>query len=232
MKKDSRTSTSFQVSEDSALQQDGQDLKQSPSVRTHRSVRESSKSIGPMFPSSPTSETSTGQSSEGQLSLPGDRHVKEQALQQLFKGSEPEKLYGPRWQELSGTFGQIGLLLSNLPEMKNGKIKLRLIWRKLAIILPDLNDRLLIVAHLISAGACSLLPTCVASDSTRSPGSESHPRLKKSRGLRLQEELGARPGPEIAEWMMGYPIGWTELKQSEMPSFPKSPMKSSDVSQK
>jgi len=105
----SRKSTCSPVSEDSASQQDGQDSKQSPSVRTNPTAKKFSKrGSGDMLPtpsvedagragsaeawrqyeeegrttqcrlrnkvaslSSPTSETSMGQNSEGQLSLPG-----------------------------------------------------------------------------------------------------------------------------------------------------------------
>ena len=107
---------------------------------------------------------------------------------------------------------------SNPLAIPGGNLKLRQIWRALAITHPDFNDRLAIVARLISGGACSLLPTPCASDATRCPGSPNHPRLNRSRGLRLQEELGARPGPEIVEWMMGLPCGYTDLEPSEIPS--------------
>jgi hypothetical protein len=101
-----------------------------------------------------------------------------------------------------------------------GKLKLRQIWRALAITHPDFNDRLAIVARLIAGGVCSLLPTPCSSDATRWPGSPNHPRLERSRGLRLQEELGARPAPEVLEWMMGLPIGYTALPLSVTPCFP------------
>ena len=89
--------------------------------------------------------------------------------------------------------------------------------------LPDFNERLAEVARRIAAGECSLLPTPCASDAKRWPGSPNHPRLKSSRGLRLQEELGARPGPEIVEWMMGFPIGWTDCEASATPSSHRQP---------
>ena len=155
----------------------------------------------------------------------GVPHVKEQALLLPFREDELVKRYGRKCRELLEMYPQVGLLLNSLPETKNGKTKLRYLWRKLAIIRPDLNDRLQIMAPLINAGVCSLLPTPVASDSTRSPGSENHPRLKKGRGLRLPEELGARPGPEIVEWMMGFPTGWTDLNVSVTPSSRKLPTK-------
>src|SRR4030042_1700153 len=181
-------------------------------------ARKSSKRIGPKSPSSPIFGTSSGM---GQLPcLLVDRPVNEQALRRPYREKEPGKHSGPKWPELYAICDQLGLSLSNPPETRGGKIKLRYLWRALAIVLPDLNERLLIVARLIRASECSLLPTPVASDSTRSPGSENRPRLKKSRGLRLQEELGARPGPEIVERIMGYPIGWTESRLSETPSSP------------
>src|ERR1700730_2987760 len=97
--------------------------------------------------------------------------------------------------------------------MPHGRKKLRGTWRALATSLPDFNDRLAIIWRLICAGECSLLPTPCASDAKRWPGSPNHPRLQFSRGLRLQEELGARPAPEIVEWMMGFPPGWTDLER-------------------
>jgi len=226
MTKNSRTSHSSAVLEDSTLPASGRDSGQSSSVKMSRSARAYLKSIGQKSPSSPTSETSMERNGKAQPFLPEGLHVRGQALLPLFKENEQEKLSGQKWQELLKKHSQVGLLLNSLPVTKNGKIKLRYLWRKLAIVLPDLNDRLQIVVRLINEGVCSLLPTPVASDSTRSPGSEKHPRLKKNRGLRLPEELGARPGPEIVEWMMGYPIGWTDSKPSVTQSSPKSHSKS------
>ena len=34
---------------------------------------------------------------------------------------------------------------------------------------------------------------------------------------------GGSPSPDLFEWMMGFPIGWTGCEDSETPSFPKSP---------
>lgn len=53
-----------------------------------------------------------------------------------------------------------------------------------------------------------------------------HPRLKASRGEPLTETLGCRLSPELAEWMMGFPVGWTDVsgsKPAAMPSCPQSP---------
>lgn len=49
-------------------------------------------------------------------------------------------------------------------------------------------------------------------------------RLGKNHGLRLQ--------PAFAEWMMGFPPGWTDLPLSETPSSPRKSIRSSKRSQK
>lgn len=133
--------------------------------------------------------------------------------------TEPAKRSGRKWRGSSKKESPLGRSSSNPLGIPGGKLKLRAIWRALATTHPDLNDRLALVARLISDGACTTLPTPCASDATRCPGSSSHPRLNRARGLRLQEELGARPGPDIVEWMMGLPIGYTALEPSEMQPF-------------
>ena len=153
-----------------------------------------------------------------QLTLfPEGPHAKKRALLLQLQAIEPEKACGLKWSELLDLQIRYGSSSNSLQVTRNGKIRLRWLWRALAIQVKNLNLRLRIVAHLIQGNVCSLLPTPLASDCHRSPGSESHCRLIKFRGLHLQEELGARPGPEIVEWMMGYPIGYTDLKPSETP---------------
>jgi hypothetical protein len=47
----------------------------------------------------------------------------------------------------------------------------------------------------------------------------------------LNEEVGKNLGlklqPAFVEWLMGFPLGWTDLSVSVTPSSPKSPSKSS-----
>lgn len=75
-----------------------------------------------------------------------------------------------------------------------------------------LGDRLRELVRLIYAGECSLLPTVTSRD-WRSPGRSDHPRLKASRGEPLTETLGCRLSPEFCEWMMGFPVGWTDVSE-------------------
>jgi hypothetical protein len=66
--------------------------------------------------------------------------------------------------------------------------------------------------------ASSLLPTPTASSygSCRGGGAGRVGKWRKS-----LDGLGIK-NPEYREWMMGYPIGWTEIERSETPSSPRS----------
>jgi hypothetical protein len=63
-----------------------------------------------------------------------------------------------------------------------------------------------------------LWPTPNTCDATR--GSPETPQQKLNRGANtgwsLIDVLGYIPHPEFAEWLMGWPLGWTDLKPSEM----------------
>lgn len=59
-------------------------------------------------------------------------------------------------------------------------------------------------------------PTLIRRDARSFLGA---PRSKNARGTEpLCVVLGGRPNPVWAEWMMGFPIGWTELNASATPS--------------
>ena len=124
---------------------------------------------------------------------------------------------GQNISALCGSYGPLGSLSKILLASKSGLVRLRLVWRGLATEFPEPNCRLRILVLLIKEGVCTLLPTPCASDATRWPGSEAHPRLLRPRGLHLQEELGMRPPVEVVEWMMGFSPGWTDLEHLEMP---------------
>ena len=68
-------------------------------------------------------------------------------------------------------------------------------------------------------------PTPTASQASKPIRSPSPSRLKKDHGYDLQDKIGElypnligkRINPQFLEWMMGYPLGWTELAPLEMP---------------
>lgn len=180
---------------------------------------ESSRNTGPTCGDTTMSEPSRQQQEIGaSMSSVEARPASEQALRQPFKVNALAKLSGPICVASCNCFARTGSLSNNQAATNPGKRRLRVIWRELAITHPDYSSRLECLVRLISAGECSLLPTPCKSDATRWHGSPDHPRLQASRGLRLQEELGVRPGPEIVEWMMGFPPGWTDLEPSVTPS--------------
>ncbi len=77
--------------------------------------------------------------------------------------------------------------------------------------------------------AVKLWPTPTSRDyrSQHAPESEAFKnRLKHSRGVNLVEETQRRGhtgqlNPTWVEWLMGFPLGWTDLEDSETQSFPK-----------
>lgn len=78
--------------------------------------------------------------------------------------------------------------------------------------------------------AARMWPTPVTNKLTG--GSGPYRKIKKmlEAGLVTEEEFrsmtagnGGRLNPQWVEWLMGFPIGWTDLEDSEMPSSHKSP---------
>lgn len=101
--------------------------------------------------------------------------------------------------------------LSNLSlEDLTGKSKCVAIWRGLATEFPDGRSRLEQLVLRIYAGECSLLPTVLARD-WKSPRSLEHPNWKISKYVTLSEVFGTRVSPELCEWMMGFPVGWSDV---------------------
>ena len=85
----------------------------------------------------------------------------------------------------------------------------------------------LLVCHM-SASEYSLLPTPIATADSRNatrPRRESspyHSGTTLADWLKLNTEVD-RPPPSFVEWMMGFPLGWTDLKDSETQSCPRLP---------
>ena len=88
------------------------------------------------------------------------------------------------------------------------------------------------------ATAVKLLPTPKARDYRTGDNPDSRRAREKQSGACHSPDLNdvAAPSgqlnPEFVEWLMGYPAGWTELKDSEMPSSRRSRSESSAESLK
>lgn len=118
--------------------------------------------------------------------------------------------------------------------IRSGLARCREIWRVLATQYPEPQSRLRQLVLRIYAGECSFLPTVTARD-WRSHGRMDHPRLVRPNGLPLNETLGCRLSPELCEWMMGFPVGYTDVSESlrvETPLFQTLPSGSAAASSK
>ena len=113
--------------------------------------------------------------------------------------------------------GDLEEFLQTLPRsgsMRNGQLRVRAPW----------------VPHTHGKG-CSLWPTLLRPNGGRSVPQDANwtsgatAYTKDGRKIQVGVESAVRrvfgPGPvnpEFAEWLMGFPIGWTELADSETPS--------------
>jgi len=82
-------------------------------------------------------------------------------------------------------------------------------WEQLVPLVPHTH-----------VSACSLLPTPLAKDAGRGGLTEEAQLRREANsrtGLSLPEVLGGPTNPPWVEWLMGFPVGWTELPPSETP---------------
>jgi DNA (cytosine-5)-methyltransferase 1 len=58
------------------------------------------------------------------------------------------------------------------------------------------------------------------------------PNVREAQGhsVSLHDQIGGQLNPPWVEWLMGFPLGWTDSSASETPSSPKSPTGSSNRS--
>jgi hypothetical protein len=77
-------------------------------------------------------------------------------------------------------------------------------------------------------GSREMFPTPTRQDASNNGGTAQMER----NALPLNAVIGGSLNPTWVEWLMGYPLGWTDLKDSETPSSPKSPPRSSRKSSK
>jgi hypothetical protein len=66
-----------------------------------------------------------------------------------------------------------------------------------------------------------LIPTPTGQDRENNGGPSQYDRNTPPLNAIVGPKAGLKLQPAFVEWMMGYPIGWTDLKDSETPSSPK-----------
>ena len=243
--KDSHRLTCSPESEDSLLPADGQDSKQSPSVRTNPTASKSSKTIGPMSQSSPTSEISTGQSTEGQLSLPEGFHVKMYRSETHREKESMGRGQGSGWKcaVLLAKRGRLSRSWKTQQTCLNGDLEeFSGTWPRSGMMRNGIAYQLPTLARPISGIGYGLWPTPETGMGQRGyqhpskvlSGSSTH-HITVNDFARAYFGIKKLP-PCIPEWLMGFPESWTDLENNDSTLSatrlsPMCHMKSSDVSQ-
>lgn len=125
---------------------------------------------------------------------------------------------GRRCAALLRDSGPVGSLLRTCLASFRPAYSTRYAWRWKILATPSGRYvfRLLPSGRPTGETAFSLWPTPMASDATGGPlKNVSEKRMR--RGLKLREIIHGPLNPEWIEWLMGFPVGWTELGPSEMP---------------
>lgn len=85
----------------------------------------------------------------------------------------------------------------------------RLLFRLRVSMPPTSEKEYLLLPTPEGLAAMGMLPTPTASDTSQN---DYYGKSKKLSGV-----IGGKLNPEFVEWLMGFPIGWTELEHSETP---------------
>jgi len=230
MKKQEHTSTFLAELGVSPSPRDGLDSKQSPSASKTDSVSESLNDTGPECLASMTSMTSMEETIGESPSLQEDFL----ASHSVRPGSEEARRMtarsGRKWLELYRRQDQLGCLVRTLlASSRWASTKCFLTWqawdtpakRSLFQLLPSMPRT--------EETECGLWPTPTVSDTEGGiiknvelhKGSFSRKnkqgvrwgvKLKDAVSHQEKEEDGGQLAPAFVEWLMGYPTGWTDLR--------------------
>lgn len=155
----------------------------------------------------------------------GGIHVKEKALPESAKEKTITDGFGPKCTEsfekldLSGCLEKMLLDMSLLDSMKFSPI-----WKEKTTPQGRLYYRLAYSAQIMKDTGFSLLPTPAASQLFKpirplapSERNGTHGTMTcAALGNIYPELIGKYINPQYAEWMMGLPIGWSEINQDFM----------------
>jgi len=177
----------------------------------------SSRNTGPMFPTWETSQPSTGAESSDPIACAAASPARTFPLRAkgpALKGSAPASgrnslVAFARFVRRSSSWRTFQTCLFGGWMSFSGR------WPGSGLMLNGrLYRRARWVRHIHERG-CSLFATPCAGDSVGTNGGN----MVRS----FRRDCGGQPNPEFAEWVMGFPIGWTELEPLETPSSPRSP---------
>lgn len=92
------------------------------------------------------------------------------------------------------------------------------IWPKSGSMLNGIAYRHPPLVRRTDANECGLLPTPTVQDASNNAG----PSQFRRNSLPLNAAIGGALNPNWIDWLMGFPVGWTDLDALAMPLSPRS----------
>ena len=247
------TSTYSVGSVDLPWQQGGMDIEQSASVTTNPTPKQSLKNTGQMCRATKTSEKYEASYTQESLFSLGDSLASHSAMLEESEDKQMTATSGLKCLELYARQGPLGCLAKMLLESKTWHSTRRcLTWKekitKSNRLLFQLVPSMLRTEEIESGSvrwmwpsprACEMEGGVVKAENDGGGGGWYRKNKKGVRwGVKLKDAVAALENgqknlnPQFVEYLMGYPIGWTDATLSEMPSSRKSRQKSSVASTK
>jgi len=247
------TSTYLVVSEDLPWRQDGMDIEPLVSVTTNPTPKQSSKSIGPKSRVTKTSEKYEASYTQESLFSQADFHANRLAMLGENEDKQMTAISGLKCLELYAKQGPLGCLAKMLLASKTWHSTRRCLTWKAKItksnrLLFQLVPSMLRTEEIESGSvrwmwpsprACELEGGVVKAENDGGGGGWYRKNKKGVRwGVKLKDAVAALENgqknlnPQFVEYLMGYPIGWTDVTLLETPSSRKSRRKSSGASTK
>jgi len=227
------TSICSAESEDSLLPLDGLDLKPLDSATTNLTHKPSSKSIGLMSQSTETSKRSMARHIEESLFSQEDFPASRSVTPGSGEARTMTAISGRKCSESYKRQGQIGLLVKMLLESSAWhSTKCVLNWKRSDMKSNRSLFQLAVSTPRTEEIECGLLPTprvlmTIDSDGVNFQKRADRYFIEGTFHIMVGKKNGLKLQPPFVEWLMGYPIGWTDLKDWETPSSRKSHTKSS-----
>ncbi len=247
------TSTYLVGSEDLPWRQDGMDIEPLASVTTNPTPKQSSKSIGQKSRVTKTSEKYEASYTQESLFSQEDFHANHLAMSEENEDKQMTATSGLKCLELYAKQGPVGCLAKMLLASKTWHSTRRCLTWKAKItksnrLLFQLVPSMLRTEEIESGSvrwmwpsprACELEGGVVKAENDGGGGGWYRKNKKGVRwGVKLKDAVAALENgqknlnPQFVEYLMGYPIGWTDVTLLETPSSRKSRRKSSDASTK
>ena len=227
------------------------DIEPLASVTTNPTPKQSSKSIGPKSRATKTSEKYEASYTQESLFSQVGFHASHLAMSEENEDKQMTATSGLKCLELYAKQGPVGCLAKMLLASKTWHSTRRCLTWKAKItksnrLLFQLVPSMLRTEEIESGSvrwmwpsprACELEGGVVKAENDGGGGGWYRKNKKGVRwGVKLKDAVAALENgqknlnPQFVEYLMGYPIGWTDVTLLETPSSRKSRQKSSDAS--